>query len=763
MNAPIEHDELGKRISRDQANAEAAVLGAQHQLARFRSPVSPGSGLHGPTEHDLNRKDHADKRLAALEAIRSDPFQAMVEAYTEVVGEDGELIEKEHLWYANVDSSVNEVFRDGSSSIAVLSWTHPGIQLALSTDIGDVRDVEASGLKLRSVEPLAKARFDAAVPQISAVYQPGGAVRPCRAAQQKTGLKAVKLEMTKDQVQAFVSRMSGLMVVTGAPGSGKTTVAFQRIRFLFDQQDQRNDAGRLVKYAPELTRIFLANTNLAGQARNLLSKQLAIPESVVEGVSEFVSNYVDQIWLYKQNARPRQKRLSQLELAARSAILGLSDHHDLVRLWELYEHQVAERLQKRTDAKWVGRAKVGTAKRIALAAALQRAAKTAAMGRDPASSALSMDALFVKISKQYTDARNCMRATDRRQFDEAFQQWLYWVYDPLSAIAAYFGARESEAAHRMRRGTGGRVNEAQVLVDAKREWNDRTYGPEDVPWIAWLLRFALPTEMEPQSRFREMPSALSPATIDGDRWTHVAIDEAQDLTVAEASLLGSLVDPDGALTVSADFRQIVSPVQGMRNAEALHVGRSLRGKGAQQIYPFARNMRQSKQIGRFLQGFYEIAFGERPSFDVNNTMEDKKPQLIVAPHQDHARRIKQLVAVLRRSDVVSSIALLQINEDQQFLNALHDELEAISVPLAPIWAASGEGLLTSSVKRIKGLEFDACIVLGLEDVESAALNFTLNRAYVALSRPARRLALICSEYPPLLRKMDNSLFDVTQA
>lgn len=178
MNAPIEHDDLNKRISRDQANALAAVRCAQHELAQFRAPVLSGSGLHGPTEHDLGRRDYADKRLAALEAIMSDPFQAMVEVYTEVVGERGEIIEKEQLWYANVESSVNEVFRDGSSNIAVLSWTHPGIQLALSTDLGDFRDVKASGFKLRSVEPLAKARFDAALPQISAVYQPGGAVRP---------------------------------------------------------------------------------------------------------------------------------------------------------------------------------------------------------------------------------------------------------------------------------------------------------------------------------------------------------------------------------------------------------------------------------------------------------------------------------------------------------------------------------------------------------------------------------------------------------
>ena len=37
--------------------------------------------------NDLGRRDYAEKRLNALEAIMSDPFQAMVEVYTEVVGE----------------------------------------------------------------------------------------------------------------------------------------------------------------------------------------------------------------------------------------------------------------------------------------------------------------------------------------------------------------------------------------------------------------------------------------------------------------------------------------------------------------------------------------------------------------------------------------------------------------------------------------------------------------------------------------------------
>ena len=759
MNADAGNSDLQSRVLRDQRNAETAAHEAQSELGRFRGGPAPANTLHELTEHDRSRIDLNDRRRASLQAIADEPFQAMAEVYVEVFGSD-EI--KQQLWYANAGASTNEILKGADSAVNVLSWTHPGVQLALALDVGDFEDVKANGYRLRSVETVAKARFDAAVPQISAVYQPGGAVRPVKAPPPiKTGLKAVKLNMTPDQARAFISRMSGLMIVTGAPGSGKTTVAFQRIRFLFDQQDQRDPGGRLVPYRPQLTRVFLANENLAGQAKNLLKYQLDIPDFIVEPVGGFVDAYLEQVWPYKHNARPRQKKLSSLEVAARTAIVGLSDHHDLSRLWEGFEHQIAGRLGEASSADWLGIGEVDkniAARLSTLAGALSRAG-SAAVGKDPLTSKLTMKVIYSEVSRPYDAARQAMAPTIRDTFDERFQQWLFWVYDPLSVVAAYFGSRQTEAAQRMRRGTGSRVDEPEILRHAIVEWGERGYGPEDRPWLAWLLRFALPEATDAQARFREIPSAIAPAMTDGDRWTHIAIDEAQDLCAAEASLLGSLVDPDGALTVSADFHQIVSPVHGIRNAEALSVGRSLRGKKTEQIYPFARNMRQSQQIGRFLQGFYEAAFGERPTFDVNASLQDKKPQLFIAPPHEHAQRIKQIAAVLRRSSVVSSLAVLQINEDEQALTKLRNELQALVVPLAPIWAAAGEGVITTSVERIKGLEFDACIVLGLEDVETAALNFTLNRAYVALSRPARRLALMSSEYPALLRKVDKALFD----
>ena len=50
-------------------------------------------------------------------------------------------------------------------------------------------------------------------------------------------------------------------------------------------------------------------------------------------------------------------------------------------------------------------------------------------------------------------------------------------------------------------------------------------------------------------------------------------------------------------------------------------------------FRFGRNMRQSRQIGRFLQGFHEAAFGEIAPFDVNPDLTDTKPRLVLAPRQ----------------------------------------------------------------------------------------------------------------------------------
>jgi hypothetical protein len=756
---------LDERVRRDEAAARTAQALAKSVVGRRDGVTESVDFRSGPTDAQRRRQIWHNDQAQTIAAIASRPFDAMMEVVTELQGPRGALEEKSQIWYAKETSTTNEVFGAGPDRINVLAWSHPGVQLALSGKLNEFHDISANRYRLAGVEPVARARFAVVLPEISGMYEPGGPVRPAAKAEPSTGLKAVKLSMTSDQVHAFISRMSGLMLVTGAPGSGKTTVAFQRIRFLFDQQALRSDTSRMVPFTVGRTRVFLANANLVAYSRKMLVEQLDIPDRVVELVDPFIAGLLDRFWTFKHGARPRQRRLTSLEEQGRRAYFGLCQADMLAILWRAYEKQISERLSEVSEAMWVKTSLKSTTRPLsaALAHALVSCGSRKAENSDPLSSRLRLDSVYDEVERPYEAFRQSLDANTRNGFDESFQQLLFRIYDPLAALAAAFVPLRMDGGGRIARGTGHQAREADVLDALVSDWAQRRYGPEEQPWLAWLLRFALPEVEDPQGlgRFRMMPGALDAAGGQSDRWTHVALDEAQDLSVAEASLLSSFVDPDGAVTVSADFRQAVTPTKGMEDSAALSVGSPLRDSRAKTTFRFGRNMRQSRQIGKFLQGFHEAAFGEIAPFDINPDLNDTKPRLILSPSADQPRRIAQLLNVMKRSAVLKSVAVLQINEHEESLLRLRAELEALGIKLAPPFdAVDQRDVVTTSVQRIKGLEFDACIVLGLEDAERASLNFTLNRAYVGLSRPTRRLAMVCEHTPSVMRKMDVALYEV---
>ena len=89
-----------------------------------------------------------------------------------------------------------------------------------------------------------------------------------------------------------------------------------------------------------------------------------------------------------------------------------------------------------------------------------------------------------------------------------------------------------------------------------------------------------------------------------------------------------------------------------------------------------------------------------------------------------------------------------------------EKLKQLGVAMAEIWQSKAQNkneLITTSVERIKGLEYDACFVVGMDDIRSSTLTHSKNRAYVALSRPALQLTIFCEEIPRFLQRIDESL------
>lgn len=723
----------------------------------------PPNITSGHSASHMNYLLNKSNEYESIQAVCMTPFHAMIEVETVTKDKNDELIMKQ-LWYANENSRYDlPLFRD-SRRVNVLSWTHPGVQLALVGELGGPQTIRAHEYTLLEVTPLARAKFSQVLPSISGLYEPGGSVGQEKHKVLTTGLKAVKLDMTKDQVMAFISKMNGMMLVSGAPGSGKTTVGMQRIRFLYDQQEIRKEDLKNVTYSPELTRIFLANQNLIDYSKEMLEKDLLIPSIIVELVNKFVKKYLDEMWTYKHHAKLRRKKLFTYDKRGRQAFFGLCNTAQLKDCWLSFEFQISERLAQAGKADWLNISNNKYIKETskALADALTSCSRKRTSSV-PATSQFRMDVVYSYVSKKYKNLRKTHKEEGSlEEFDIQFKQWLYWVYDPLDGTVSYFKDQLYEGGVRIKNGIAAKMPESEITDNIQADWKMRMYGEEEQPWLALLLRFVLPTQTDPQERFREMPNPLAVAEVQGQRWTHVMIDEAQDLCVAEAALLSSFVDPDGAFTVSADFHQVVSPVWGMENPEAFKVGSSLREKDTYQSYPFAKNMRQSKQIGLFLKFFYNSIFREFAPFDVNDAFEGPIPLLMLGRAGEFPAKIKQRVTVMKRNPNINSVALLQINEDERAMEQMRSALEKQGLELAPMWTSFdvSNRLITTSVERIKGLEYDACFVVGVDDIENSALNYSKNRAYVALSRPALQLNILCEELPMSFQKIERDLINI---
>jgi GTPase SAR1 family protein len=739
-------------VDRDTKNASLAQkIADQHRREYAVLQV-------GAFQIDPKTRQFAEMRRKSLEAIYHNPFHVMVEVEVELRNGD----EKKFVWYGHEGVEVNAPLPAGAQVPVILSWTHPGLQAALATDLDDQEDLSRSGLNIVAVTPFSRARFRRTLPEISGMYEPGGGIGLVQstAPAKKAGLKAVKLNMTREQVRAFTSHMQGILLVTGAPGSGKTTIAYQRVRFLLDQQQEAS--GLNVTYDLQGTRILLANKNLKHYSQNLLRDELSLDRSLVTLMSEFLEAYVAQHWSHKWGAREVQRTMARQELRGRDAIFGLMNNDELLSIWTVFENQIKERLSLDEKMPWVLISKnenQGATKQ------LQQACvdfSKVIVNSLPTKSSARMDRLYASVQLQYLNVRKSLPDKVRTKFESEFAKWLFFVFDPIASIKTYLDGNAYRSKTKIDRGIAGRGDAEAILGTIQDDIAKRHYTHADLGMIAFLLRFALPEQIDPAKRFMDIPSAWP----DENPWTHLAIDEAQDLSAPEAALAASLVDPRGALTISADFRQRVSATHGIESPDAILTGCQISTSGLRQPFRFAVNKRQTPQIGRFLKSFYEVAFGEVPPFDVDSTanydLAPPLPDLHIADHQNTVMRLRQLSKLPGVAN--GTVAVLQINEIPEEKLKIEGYLREIGVePVAPIYSQNAQKnqWILATVEEIKGLEFDTCFVFGLDSVDAAELEYNRNRAYVGLSRPAQRLVIFCHEFPMLLRGVDSETYRKT--
>jgi hypothetical protein len=196
---------LEARIKRDGENAARLPEAAKAHLGKGAGFRPTSDMVRGVSTRQLDVAHGISASDRALAVIAERPFDAMLEAQVET--RNGVI---EVLWYANKDIDQNQVITVDGRDVKVLAWTHAGFQTGLASALNSRQELKRSGLAIRSVAPQARAKFSQVTPAIAGLYDPGREVRdPAGAGIRAAGLKAVKLDMTPEQVQAFVARMNG--------------------------------------------------------------------------------------------------------------------------------------------------------------------------------------------------------------------------------------------------------------------------------------------------------------------------------------------------------------------------------------------------------------------------------------------------------------------------------------------------------------------------------------------------------------------------
>lgn len=188
-------------VTRDKTNGYSA---RDRALVKLRTAhphlfIDDITGAYNVANKAIASQFNADQK--SWIQIKEHPFHAMVHVDTEL--RNGKS-RNNVIWYTHESISAPQILGD----VVILPWTHPGIQVALTEDFDDSYEIDDSRYNLAEVTPLSRARFQEVIPDVVGIYDPGGRVGVAKDVQRQTGLKAVKLQMTKDQVKAFISGSS---------------------------------------------------------------------------------------------------------------------------------------------------------------------------------------------------------------------------------------------------------------------------------------------------------------------------------------------------------------------------------------------------------------------------------------------------------------------------------------------------------------------------------------------------------------------------
>ncbi|QSB13337.1 AAA family ATPase [Natronosporangium hydrolyticum] len=675
------------------AQLRAAAEGAERDGYRLA-----GVGNYGALVERDAMVFHAAKRRAALDA------------------------EHEGLVFGRLDrrdGSVQYVgrlgIRDHDTTPLVIDWRAPAAADFYQATAADPRDVVRRRMIRSRGETVTGVDDDLLDPSADVPVVGDGALLASLNRATATGMRDIVATIQREQDAAIRSPASGVTLVEGGPGTGKTAVALHRAAYLLYRDRSRFAGGGILVVGPSPVFIGYIATVLPSLGEH--SATLKSLGDLVPGVS---AGRLDPAPV--ATVKGSLRMLTVLRRAAREQLpdapteLRLTWRGRLLRV----DAAMLERIRRRALPRGRRRNEV------------RRAAF------DGVFDALWQDLLDQQPAPDRPRPEFEEELSDRSDFRDFLRAW--W---PLLRPAQVLGSLADR--RRLARLGSGVLSSAEVtaLAESFGELAERGPTVADVALLDELDQL-LGQPPRPKRRRRDpyqVAPGVSEVTTYADRraaartaererpadyrdYAHVVVDEAQDVSPMQWRMLGRRGR-------SASWTVVGDPAQTAWNGDEAELARARDGalRGRRDEHTLTTNYRNSKEIFELAAGVIRTVAPTAPLPTPVRSTGVPPEELLTSP------------ASLDATIATAVDALLEQVEGTVGVITPLGSRERVADGLAERPASDGRVQVVTSLEA-KGMEYDAVVLVEPHTISAQSGVRTL---YVALSRATQRLTVVATE------------------
>ncbi|MCS6798930.1 MAG: ATP-binding domain-containing protein [Myxococcota bacterium] len=567
---------------------------------------------------------------------------------------------------------------------------------------------------------------------------------------------------------------SGIVVIQGGAGSGKTTIGLHRLAYLAFQQPSRFRADRML--------VLVFNDALARYISRVLPA-LGVPDVLVTTFER---------WAHRLRVEQLPRLPARYSDETPSSVVRLKKHPAMLRLLDEYCAELEARADRRLRAaagdgaegqaalagwqaqagrplaqrletllQWLDRRDESQARRlpVALRHVIERAAQAS---QREVRDVIGIWADLLTDRKRIAEglARHAPGQFDAEEIDEAVR----WCARQASRLSTWFeeeeGARaqnaraarptdddeldeERERAESYERSARS-VEEAgsDGDVDAESDEDEYDHGVD-----GQQERPAATLDVEDDALLLGLVQRLwGPLQRRGEpvRYEHVFVDEAQDLSPVELSVVLGACTPARSLTLAGDVAQRLLMNNGFSGWRPLF---EALGLGAIEIEPLRLTYRSTAEIMELAN---EVLGPLRPDVQSNATRHGAPVELFRFAHPgDAVAFLAEALRELVRLEPRASVALIARHAEQADL--YYRGLEQAEIPnlrrIADQDFPFRPGVDVTDVRQVKGLEFDYVVLLEVSAASYPVDDESRHLLHIAATRAAHQLWITTSGPP----------------